>query len=187
MFFLYSNTFCLLCTRWCRNLSLKILFRCRGSNSPGGKNACFLNLGTRVLQFWNTGLGKVRQLLSNGKECIRLFPEKGEILRSVMLTGYLAISLHQCLAGLYYLMRTGSDLLTSLVEVDPDQPKKLRTIKKVLLFFMLPMGGPLVYILYVAMDATISSEMISSVTIPIKAICVFFGFVHFIIVRKEHA
>jgi hypothetical protein len=103
-----------------------------------------------------------------------------------MLTGNLAISLHQCLDGLYYLMRTGSDLLTSLVEFDPDQPKKLRTIKKVLLFFMLLMGGLLVYILSVAVDATMSSEMIPSVIIPIKAICVFFGFVHFIIGRKEH-
>ncbi len=59
-------------------------------------------------------------------------------------------------------------------------------MKKVLLFFMLMIGGALVYILSVATDATISSQMVSSAIIPIIAIYVFFGFVLIIIGRKGH-
>ncbi|MDD1700460.1 MAG: hypothetical protein LUQ04_06665 [Methanoregula sp.] len=57
-------------------------------------------------------------------------------------------------------------------------------MKKVLLFFMMMIAGAMVFILSLAADATLSSQVISSVILPIAVIYGFFGIVLFIIGKK---
>ena len=57
-------------------------------------------------------------------------------------------------------------------------------MKKVLLFFMIMIAGALVYIISFASDATLSSQMLSSVILPIAVLYGFFGIVLFIIGKK---
>jgi hypothetical protein len=59
-------------------------------------------------------------------------------------------------------------------------------MKKVLLFFMIMITGALVFILSLAADATLSSQMLSSVILPITVLYGFFGIALYMIGKKGH-
>jgi len=59
-------------------------------------------------------------------------------------------------------------------------------MKKMLLFFMIMIAGALVFILSLAADATLSSQMLSSVILPLTVMYGFFGIVLYMIGKKGH-
>ena len=59
-------------------------------------------------------------------------------------------------------------------------------MKKVLLFFMLMVIGALIYVMSVVIDATSTSQTISSTIMPLIIIYGFFGVLLFIIGKKGH-
>jgi hypothetical protein len=61
-----------------------------------------------------------------------------------------------------------------------------RTMKKLLLFFMIMMMGALVYVMSFVTDATPSSQTISSTIMPLVIIYGFCGILLLIISKKGH-